>query len=52
MRFNSSALVFDFTTYTRDFVLTYSSPTELGKVTSVAKQQDTVAQSKGCENVV
>jgi hypothetical protein len=53
MRFNSSAPVFDFTAYTRDFIRPSKdgSQKELGQVISVAKQPDPAAQSKGFENV-
>jgi hypothetical protein len=52
MWFNSSALVLDFTAYTRNsYVPKDGSSKELGQLTSVAKQLDPAAQSSGCENV-
>jgi hypothetical protein len=48
MQFNSSAIVLDFTAYTRNF---RDSPKESGQVTSVAKKSDSATQSNGFENV-
>jgi hypothetical protein len=47
MRFNCSALVLDFTAYTRDFI----HPTEFGQVISVAKQPEYASHTNGFENV-
>jgi hypothetical protein len=49
MRFNCSALVLDFTAYTRD---SYVPTEELGQVTRVAKHPDSVAQSNGFDYVI